>query len=118
MRVFASVSLLALPAWMSLAGAGLAGTIFEPVTPEGLSAERAANVVSFQQSLGASQLAAMEAAGYGAYGAIALPVTEVGEPVFAVKLETRAAAEAAALEACAAQHDTACTLIGVILPDG
>jgi len=102
------------------AGAGLAGPgiAFEPVEPQGLSAERAANVVEFQETFGPAQLAALEASGYGAYGAVAVPIAKAGAPVFKVRLPSQEEAEAAALEGCAEQAGTDCTLIGLILPAG
>lgn len=100
------------------AGASLAGPgiTFEPVEPEGLSAERVANIVEFQNTFGPVQLAALEASGYGAYGAVAVPVATAGAPVFKVLLPSQEEAEAAALEGCAEQAGTDCTLIGLILP--
>lgn len=94
------------------------GLAFEPVAPEGLSADRAANVVAFQASIGASQLEAMEAGGYGAYGAIAIPIAVPGSPVTTANLASQADAAAAALEACKTQTGTACTVIGYLVPAG
>lgn len=92
------------------------GLAFEPVAPEGISAERAANVEKFQQSISGDQLAAMQAQGYGAFGAIAIPVAKPGNPVTVATLADRDAARAAALDACKDQTGTDCTLIGYIVP--
>lgn len=94
------------------------GLAFEPVVPDGLPADRAANVAAFQASIGPDQLAAMEAEGYGAYGAIAIPIAMPGAPVTLANLPSQAAAEAAVLEACKSQAGTACTVIGYLLPAG
>lgn len=94
------------------------GLVFEPVVPEGIEAERVEKIVEYQQSFGAEQLAALQEAGYGAYGAIAVPVAMAGAPVFLAMLESREVAEEAVLTECESQHGTACALIGVILPEG
>lgn len=92
------------------------GLRFEPVAPQGIGADRAANVQKFQASIGAAQLAAMQAQGYGAYGAMAIPVSQPGNPVTVANLADQAAAEAAALDACKGQTGGTCTLIGLLLP--
>lgn len=112
MNKFALVLGLSLAASPLLAG----GLVFEPVTPEGIAADRVANVEKFQQTIGAEQLAGLEAQGYGAFGAMAIPVAMAGNPVTVANLADRAAAEEAALVACKEQTGTDCTLIGVILP--
>ena len=94
------------------------GLAFEPVAPEGISADRVANVEKFQQSISTAQLAAMEAQGYGAYGAIAIPVAMPGNPVTVATLADRNAARAAALDACKAETGTDCTVIGYLVPAG
>lgn len=94
------------------------GLAFEPVTPQGLPEDRAANVVAFQASISPEQLAAMEAEGYGAFGAIAIPLAMPGAPVTMANLATQAEAEAAVLAACQEQTGSECTLIGRLVPAG
>ncbi|HHC29221.1 MAG TPA: hypothetical protein ENK80_01480 [Rhodobacterales bacterium] len=73
-------------------------------------------MAKFQKSIGAAQLAAMQAQGYGAYGAMAIPVSQPGNPVTVANLADQAAAEKTVLEACKTQTGSTCTLIGLILP--
>ena len=94
------------------------GLAFEAVVPEGISAERVANVEKFQASISAAQLAAMEAQGYGAYGAIAIPVAKPGNPVTLANLADRDAARDAALATCKSETGTTCTVIGYLVPAG
>ncbi|RME18482.1 MAG: hypothetical protein D6801_01275 [Alphaproteobacteria bacterium] len=104
-----------------LPGAAMAGAIaFEPVAPEGLDAE-AQKVVAVLQSRFPGQMPVFEQAGYGAWGAIAVPV---GKPLgpetlsSAVNLPDAEAARAAVLKACREQQGAECTVIGLIVPTG
>ncbi len=112
-RTIPALSLVSILAASPLAADGLA---FEPVTPEGLPGDRMDGVKQFQASIGADQLAAMEAQGYGAWGAIAIPAAKRGNPVTVANLPDRAGAKAAALEACKDEAGTGCAVIGFLVP--
>lgn len=103
---------------LALAAAPLAaeGLRFEPVAPEGIGADRVANVEKFQASFGDPQLASMQAQGYGAYGAIAIPVAKPGNPATVANFKTAEEAKTAALAACKTQTEVECTIIGLFVP--
>ena len=116
--IFAATAALSFSLAFAAAPLAAGELAFEPVAPKGISADRVAGVEKFQASIGASQLAAMETQGYGAYGAIAIPVAKRGNPLTMANLPDRGAAEAAVLDACKAETGTACTVIGFLVPAG
>lgn len=115
---------LALAATASIAagpvGAETGAPSFEPVTPEGLDAKAGQMVAALQASM-PGQMAAFAAQGFGAYGALAVPVGVALTPqslASAANLDSIEAAKAKTLEVCKAQNNAACTVIGLILPAG
>jgi len=96
------------------------GLAFEAVAPEGLDAEAAEMVDALQAGMPA-QLPAFEAQGFGAYGAIAVPMGVALKPEFlssVANLDNRDAASAGVLEACLAQTGAECTVVGFLVPAG
>lgn len=108
-----ALSLAALPT--------VAGNLgFEPVAPVGLDA-RATQMVEALQAGMPGQMAAFEAQGFGAFGAIAVPKGVELKPELlssVANLDSRDAALAGVLEACQAQTGAACTVIGYLVPAG
>lgn len=106
-----------------VAAPGLAdGLTFEPVTPEGLDAS-ATEIVAALQGRMPGQMAAFEQQGYGAYGAMAVPVGVALEPeTFAywvgmsVTLASVEDARNMALEDCENKNGMSCTVIGLLVP--
>jgi len=100
-----------------LAGDGLA---FEPVAPEGLDVTAAEMVSALQEGMPA-QMAAFEQAGFGSYGALAVPQgVELGPEKLAsvANHATPEAARGAVLEVCKQQTGAECTVIGLLVPAG
>ena len=125
MRKFGiALKLAALGFGATLATAATAeGLAFEPIDPEGLD-PAALEVVEKAQASMPGQMAFFAQGGFLAYGAVAVPQGTELDPanvadwlVMRQALETADAAKAAVLEGCEAQTGTACTLIGVILPE-
>jgi hypothetical protein len=94
------------------------GLAFEPVAPEGLDATAAEMVAVLQAGMPA-QMPAFEQAGFGFYGALAVPQgVELGPDRLAsvANHATADAAQSAVLEVCAEQTGAACTVIGLLVP--
>ncbi len=95
------------------------GLMFEPVAPEGLDAKTEAVVARMQEGL-SGKMETFEQAGYGAFGAIAVPVgrsLEGGVMSAVANHESPEAARAAVREGCKAQwHADDCTVVGLLLP--
>lgn len=94
------------------------GLAFEPVDPEGLD-ETAAEMVAQLQDGMPGQLPMFEQAGYGAYGALAVPVGVELTPQSLASAANLANAEEATektLEVCKAQTGYDCTVIGLLVP--
>jgi|GEM_PF-3339540 len=102
---------------------GLAeGLTFEPVTPEGLDAG-ATEIVATLQDRMPGQMPAFEQQGYGAFGAMAVPVGVALDPeTFAqwvglsVTLGSVEDARSMALEDCQTKNGSSCTVIGLLVP--
>lgn len=111
----------------ALAAAGFAapihaegGLAFEPVAPEGLDATAVEMVTALQAGM-PGQLVAFEQAGFGAFGALAVPrgVALGPEKLASVaNLATPEAAREAVLDVCQQQNGAECTVIGLLVPDG
>jgi len=100
----------------TLAEGGLA---FEPVAPEGLDATAAEMVTALQAGM-PGQLGAFEQAGFGAFGALAVPrgVALGPEKLASVaNLATPEAAREAVLDVCQQQNGAECTVIGLLVPN-
>lgn len=95
------------------------GVMFQPVAPEGLDATNQTVAETMQAGLPA-QMARFEAAGYGHFGALAVPVGVEIKPeslAAVANLETTDAAKIAVLDACKVQTGAgSCTVIGFIVP--
>ena len=94
------------------------GLGFEPAEPEGLDAAALERVAQLQENMPA-QLPMFEQAGYGFYGAIAVPKgVELTPELLAsvVNLASTDEARDAVLQACLEQTGTECTVIGYIVP--
>ncbi len=109
----------------ALAGAGMSaplhaegGLAFQPVAPEGLDATATEMVAALQAGMPA-QMAAFEQAGFGFYGALAVPQGVELAPEKLASVANHAtpdAAQSAVLEVCAEQTGVECTVIGLLVP--
>lgn len=96
------------------------GLTFQPVAPQGLDAASVELVVVLQAGM-PGQMAAFEQAGFGHYGALAVPTGVALTPELlssVANAETPEAAQSAVLDACAQQTGAACTVIGLLMPGG
>ncbi len=97
------------------------GLVMQPVPVDGLSEETAASIDALvEQFADRTRLKQLEAAGYGYYGALAVPTDralQMQNLAFVAKLHSPEAARKAALAACAkASRSRACAVVGVLLP--
>jgi hypothetical protein len=96
------------------------GMVFHPVAPVGLDEAAVAKVTALQDGL-ASQMAGFEAAGFGYYGALAVPQGVGLTPeslIMTQGLHSPEAAQVTVLAQCKEAHATECTLVGLTLPAG
>ncbi len=116
---------------MLVAGAGAltpalaapAGLAFEAVEPEGLDDASKALISSIQAVMPA-QMSTYEEAGYGAFGAMAVPLGQELKPdelvkwlVILANTDTADAAKANVIDACRTQTGAEnCTVIGLLIP--
>lgn len=94
------------------------GLAFQPVDPDGLDAKAAEMVVALQQGMPA-QMAAFAQQGFGAYGALAVPMGVALTPELlssVANFDTADAAREGVLKACETQTGADCTVIGLIVP--
>jgi hypothetical protein len=100
-----------------------AGLAFQAVEPEGLD-DAAMTMVSSIQSVMPAQMPTYEEAGYGAFGAIAVPLGQELKPdelvkwlVILANTDTADVAKANVIEACRTQTGAEdCTVIGLLIP--
>lgn len=114
------MKIVALALGLSLAASPLfaEGLGFEPVAPEGLDAAALERVARLQGGMPA-QLPMFEQAGYGYYGAIAVPKGVELKPELLASVANLAStdeAREAVLNVCREQTGSACTVIGYIVP--
>lgn len=105
---------------VSAAPSFAAGLTFEPVAPEGLDASAAEMVAALQAGM-PGQMAAFEQAGFGHYGALAVPKGVELKPELlssVANADSPEAARGAVLEACQQQTGATCTVIGLLMPGG
>jgi hypothetical protein len=96
------------------------GMVFYPVAPVGLDDAAIEKVTALQNGL-AGQMAGFEAAGYGYYGALAVPQGVGLTPeslIMTQGLHSPEAAQVTVLAQCKEAHSTECTLVGLTLPQG
>ncbi|SMH58358.1 hypothetical protein [Maritimibacter sp. HL-12] len=111
---------------VALAAAGVAapihaegGLAFEPVAPEGLDETATEMVAALQEGMPA-QLVAFEQAGFGAFGALAVPRGVALAPEKLASVANHAspdAAREAVLDVCQQQNGAPCTVIGLLVPE-
>lgn len=97
------------------------GLVLEPVTVEGLSEDIAASIDGLvAQFADRKRLKALEAAGYGYYGALAVPTDQalkMEHLAFVAKLHNPEAARATALKTCAETSGSkSCAVVAMLLP--
>lgn len=96
------------------------GMIFYPVEPTGLEGDAIGKVEALQKGL-AKQMGSFENAGYGYYGALAVPQGMGLTPeslIMTQGLHSTKAAQEQVLKECKEAHGVACTVIGLTLPAG